>query len=329
MMFGIIVVLIFLLFFILITVVKDQKALLRIAQGFLILILGGLAVMGILAIFTGSYEALSGACSLKQLLIQVGAGLLFIVCGGVPLYVFFISREVSRKRFERRKKQYPDAPWMWVKHWSKKRIVYVSKGPTAFVWFVLLGMVAGLAFVSYMNREVILSKIKSHDLELILFFLILSLIFLVGFSYAISLLRGHFKFGNSLFEMSTYPGILGGELAGTIHTNMKNVPKKGFDLELRCGYIDVTSQAGKRLRNTDRTVNVWEAKRKVRLEEVTLGPQGVAIPVSFSLPPDAQESDAWSPDKRIVWTLSASSSLEGVSYFSSFDVPVFKTRAMV
>jgi len=326
-MFGLIVVSIFIVFFILMIVVKDQKVLLKIAKGFLIIVLGGLAVMGVLAIFTGIYEALGGECSLKQLLIQVGTGLLFIIFGGVPLYVFFVAREVSLRRFERRKKQYPDAPWMWVNQWSKKRILYASKGPTVLVWFVLLGMVSGLTFVSYMNREAILSKIKSHDLELIVFSIILFLILLAGFSYAISLLRGHFKFGNSFFEMSTHPGIIGGELAGTIQTTMKNIPEKGFDLVLQCGYIDLTSQAGKRIGNTDRTVNIWEAKKTVRLEELTMGPQGVSIPVSFSIPPDAQESDAWS-SKRIVWTLSAFSSLEGVSYFSSFDVPVFKTKPM-
>jgi hypothetical protein len=135
------------------------------------------------------------------------------------------------------------------------------------------------------------------------------------------------KSGKSIFEMTTYPGIIGGELAGRVQTHMKNIPGKGFDLELQCRLIDLTSQSGSQLRNIDTTVSIWEGNKKVRLEEVSLGPEGVSFPVSFSIPADALESDAWSWDKRVVWTLSAFSSLGGAEYLSQFIVPVFKTRS--
>lgn len=322
-MFGFIVFFIFILFFILIIVVKDKAVLLKIVKAFIVTIFGGFVVMGMLAILTGISETLNGNSGLNQLFFQVGTGILFIAAGSVPLYVFFISREVSLRKFEKRKKQYPDTPWMWVEHWSNKRIVYLSKGPTALVWVVLTGLTTGLAFVSYVNREVILSKIKNHDLEAIAFFVILALILIPCFCYGVSLLRGHLKFGNSIFEMSTYPGVVGGELTGRILTTIRKMPEKGVDLGLRCGYRDLTSQAGKRLRNTDITKTLWETTRKARFENLSMGHQGVTIPVSFSIPANAQESDAWSPDKRIIWTLSAASTVGGVKYFSSFDVPIF------
>jgi len=224
-MFAFIVVLIFILFFVLIMVVKDEKLLLKIAKVFLIIVLGGLVVAGSLAILTGIYETLHGESDTKQLFIQMGAGIIFIAGGGFPLYLFFISREVAIKRLERRKKKYPDAPWMWVDQWSTKSIVYSGKGQISFGWFVLMVMTGGLAAVSYMNREKILSKVEESALEVIAFYSIFCFILFIGFYAVVSLLRGYLKFGKSIFEMTSYPGIIGGELTGTIQTQMKNIPE--------------------------------------------------------------------------------------------------------
>jgi len=315
---------ILILFFALIIVVKDQKALLKIAQASLIVFCGGSLVLGCLAVFTGSYEAVGNGLSPGQFFIQTAVGLLCIAFGGVPLYVFFISKAVSVKRFEWRKKRYPGAPWKWVEQWAKRSVVYESNGPVGFVWFVLLTMITGFTFVIYVNKDGIVSKFQDRDVEYIAFFIVLSFILIPVFFYAASLLREHFKSGgNSIFEMSTYPGIVGGELKGTIRTPLKKIPKDGFRLALRCGLGKLTSQSGP---NANRTVTLWEAEKNIGSDEATRGPRGVSFPVSFSIPADAQESDAWSPDKRITWTLTAFSSLEGASYYSRFDVPVFKAR---
>ena len=326
-MFGYTVVFIFILFFVLIMVVKDEKLRLKIVKSFLILVLGGLFIAGCGSIFTGMIEIFQGEMDGAQFLLQMIIGFLFMAVGGIPLYLYFISREVAIRRLERRKKKYPDAPWMWVDQWSTKSIVYSAQGPISFGWFVLLVMTAGLAAVSYVNRGKILSKVEESALEVITFYSIFCFILLAGFYALVSLLRGYLKSGKSTFEMTTYPGTIGGELAGRIQTQMKDIPEKGFDLELQCGLIDLTSQSGKRYGKTDSAVSIWEAQKKVRLEEVSLGPEGVSIPVSFSIPAEVQESDAWSWDKRIVWTLSAFSSLGGAQYLSQFDVPIFKPRS--
>lgn len=325
-MFGFIVVFIFILFFVLILTVKDEKLRSKIAKTFLILVLGSLFVAGCGSLFTGTIEVLQGETDMGQFLLQALVGLLFMAVGGIPLYLYFISREVAIRRLEKRRKKYPDAPWMWVDQWSSKKIVYSPKGPIGFGSFVLLVMTAGLAAVSYVNRGKILSKAGESPLEVVAFYSIFCLILLVGFYAVFSLLRGYLKFGKSTFEMMTYPGIIGGKLEGTIHTLIKTIPENGFDIELQCGLVNLASQAGRRLRDTRSTKSLWNANKKVRLEEVSLGAEGVSIPVSFSLPAEAQESDAWSPDKRIVWTLSAFTSLSGAQYLSQFDVPVFKAR---
>jgi len=326
-MFAFTVISIFVLFFILIIFVKDNKTLLTIAKVFLLTILGGLLVMGILAIITGVSETQSGNFDQKQFFIQLGAGLIFIAAGGYPLYLFFIANVIAQRTFERRKKQYPDAPWMWIKQWASNRIVSSSKGPVSFVWFVLLGLMGGLAFVSYINRQEIIAKAKSPDVDFMAFFLLLAIILIPCFWFASSLLRGSIKFGNSTFEMSTYPGIIGGDLAGTIHTAIKNIPEKGFQLELRCGYLDLTPRAGRKLTNTNITKILWSETKKVPRDLLSRGLYGISIPVSFSIPADAPESDGWSPDKRILWTMIATSKISEALYLSSFDVPIFLDRS--
>lgn len=314
----------FALFFILIIFVKDKKTLAKIVNVFLAIILGGLFIAGTLALLTGIFDALDGRFEMYDLLLQVIAGILFMTVGGGFFYFYFVAAELSLRRFERRQKQYPDAPWMWVDHWSNKRIVYVSINPLKFTWFVLTGLIGGLALVSYANREVILAKIQSHDTELIAFFLVLAFILIPCFAYGISLLRGHLKFGNSVFDMSTYPGVIGGKLEGAVHTRIRNIPADGFDLELRCGYQDLKSRSGNKVRETHTTRILWEATRKIPARDLFKGLYGVSVPVSFSIPVDAPESDGWSPDKRIAWTLLATASVEGARYSSVFDVPVFQ-----
>jgi hypothetical protein len=316
----------FIIFLGLIIFVKNEKLRLKVVKGFLILVLGGLVIAGGGSIFVGMLETFQGKMDEAQALLQIIMGLLFMAVGGIPLYLYFISREVDIRRLERRKKKYPDAPWMWVDHWSTKSIVYSGKGPISFGWVVLLVMTASLGAVSYVNRGKILSKLEGSGFEVIAFYSVFCLILLVGFYTVISLLRGYLKFGKSIFEMTTYPGIIGDKLVGRIQTHMREIPEKGFDLELQCGLIDLTSQVGRQLRNTEMTKSIWEANKNVRLQEVSLGPAGVSIPVSFSIPAGVPESDAWSSDKRIKWTLSAFSSVKGAQYLSQFDVPVFNAR---
>jgi hypothetical protein len=107
---GLLVFLIFILFFVLMIVIKDKTFRSKIIKVLLAIVLGGLVFAGILVLFTGIRLALHGEFGTGQLLIQIGTGLLFITGGGIPLYVFFIAKQRSAKRLERRKKEYPYAP---------------------------------------------------------------------------------------------------------------------------------------------------------------------------------------------------------------------------
>ena len=298
----------------------------KIKKVYPIIPLGSLAFLGIELLFAGIREVIHGEIEIKQFIV-IGLGLTLIAGAGVPFYLFFIAEKRAAIRLEKRKKEYPDAPWMWSDKRFEKTIVYSGTGRLVLVWFVIVVVISGFVFIPYMNRQIILAKMQGASrFEVIAFFLIVFFILAIALLMAVSYTRGQLRFGKSIFEMSTYPGIDGEKLAGTIHTRMKGIPKGGFTLELQCDVTEIVTPDGRHTRDPS-PVPVWKAKKKVPLGELNMGPQGVSVPVSFSIPADAQESDEWSSDKRVDWILSAFSSFQGRQYLSQFVVPLFKTRA--
>jgi hypothetical protein len=317
-----------LLLFAFLIVVKKKKtaSLEKIKKIYSIIPLGALAFLGAELLFAGIRETLHGEIEIKQFMI-IGLGLTLIAGAGVPFYIFFVAGKLAEIKLETRKKKYPDAPWMWGDKWLEKAIVYSGTGRLILFWFVISVVISGFVFVTYMNREIILAKMQGTSrFEVIAFFSIIFFILSISLLLVVSHSRGILKFGKSSLEMSTYPGVIGGEFAGTIRTQMRGIPKDGFTLELDCELTEIVTPDGRPVRDPY-PVSVWKAKKKIPMGELNMDYRGVSVPVSFSIPADTQESDEWSSDKRIHWMLSAFSSFEGRQYLSQFIVPVFKTRS--
>jgi len=304
----------------------QHKTLARYFKIYSVILMGVFALFGSELIFLGVEKVLSGEPGGNPWIMigLIGGGLAIIAIVGAAFYIFFIAGPRAARKFERRKTEYPGAPWMWVDRWSERRIVYSATGNLVFAWVVIPVVISGLVFVSYMNRAVILAKMQgSSRFEVIAFSLLMFFILVPGLLMAVSWTRGQLKYGKSVFEMSTYPGIIGGELAGTIYTRMKDIPKDGFKVQLMC---ELTERSRGRTTHTA-TVSLWTAERKVFMQELKMGPEGVSIPVSFSIPPTAEETDLWmSRNRKIDWMLYAFTSRKGTQYLSQFSVPVFKAR---
>ncbi len=102
--------------------------------------------------------------------------------------------------------------------------------------------------------------------------------------------------------------------------------KDGFKVQLVC---ELTETSDLPRRGSATPVPLWTSERKVLMQELKMGPEGVSIPVSFSIPPGAEETDLWwsSQDRRINWMLLAFSGRKGAQYLNQFNVPIFKARA--
>jgi len=58
-----------------------------------------------------------------------------------------------------------------------------------------------------------------------------------------------------------------------------------------------------------------------------VGGPGSSIPVAFTIPCDARETDARNPSDEIFWKLTASAALGGLDFKAAFRIPVFKTES--
>ncbi len=211
-----------------------------------------------------------------------------------------------------------ESPWMWKADWAAGRIVTSSKTAVLAVlvfavfwnlvssplWFILPGEILD----------------KGNNVALLgLLFPAVGLL-LIGWA-VLSILRWR-KFGQSVFQMASVPGVIGGQLAGVIQTSAKIRPEDGFHLLLRC-IRRITTGSGKS-RSTSETV-LWEDERIAMHELLDDQAEQSAIPVVFQIPYDCHPSDEQNLDNQTLWRLTAAAEVPGIDYVVTFDVPIFKT----
>src|SRR5208337_2523956 len=130
------------------------------------------------------------------------------------------------------------------------------------------------------------------------------------------------RFGETYFEFASLPFSPGRTLKGTIHLRFNTDARHGVDLSLCC-IRQVTTQSGEN-RTTQESV-LWQSDKNVPQELLTPGPMGDAvIPVDFSIPSDAYESNHDDPNDQVLWVLHAQADVPGVNYLDDFEVPVFR-----
>jgi hypothetical protein len=125
------------------------------------------------------------------------------------------------------------------------------------------------------------------------------------------------KYGRSVFEMTSVPGVIGGALEGNICLGQLLRPEGGCHLHLRCLRRLITG-SGKG-RSTTESV-LWET------EHETTGGMLDVIPVLFAIPPEAQSTDDANPNDQIIWRLIATAKVPGIPLQLPFDVPVFNVE---
>ncbi|MFI5113536.1 MAG: hypothetical protein ACHP7J_00225 [Terriglobales bacterium] len=139
---------------------------------------------------------------------------------------------------------------------------------------------------------------------------------------AIRLTLAYLEFGKTCFEMSSVPGVIGGDLKGLIQARFPHSPDHGVQLRLSC-VIRVTSGSGNS-RSTSESI-LWRDEASLSSGQLYPGPAGTSIPVHFRIPWDAQQTETRSPRDATVWMLEALADVPGVNYHDVFEVPVFRT----
>jgi hypothetical protein len=216
---------------------------------------------------------------------------------------------------------HPTEPWLWRPSWASRRIEDSSRGDLLGAW-IFAGLWNLVSLPSaYLGVQAALAQNKPAIFVVLLFPLVGAWLL----ARAIRITLRERKYGVSRLELSTLPGVIGHTLAGTVRANLDRLPPEGFRVELTCVRL-VTSRSGKSS-STSETI-LWQEEQSVRGEQIRdFSGMGVRIPISFSLPADAEPWDTTDSRNRVLWRLHLSAGVPGVDYDSTFEVPVFRTAA--
>ncbi len=242
--------------------------------------------------------------------VALAAGGLFTLVGAAIMWAGVHGRRKAIEEAEL-KQQHPDQPWMWRADWARGRVESDSRAGMYFSW----AFAAIWNIISWTTLVAALDEMDLADPKMLL----VALFPLVGLgllAWATTATLRHRKFGSSQLELSTRPGVIGGRLAGRIHTRLPGPPNDGVSLNLDSVRI---VRSGKHSREQ----LLWKTDKHVPASRLSRGWQGVSIPVEFQIPSDAQETSR--EGRAVFWRLSAAADLAGVDFHARFEAPVFRT----
>ena len=222
------------------------------------------------------------------------------------------------KREAELKEGHPDEPWKHKEAWATGKIVSTTKPVLVMSAIFAVFWNAISSPLWFMIPEIVENENKLALLAFMFPVVGGGLIF-----WALRNFVRYKKFGESVFEMGTLPGVIGGPLAGTIRTTVNVRPEDGFELTLSSVRVRQTG-SGKN-RSTHETV-LWQKSHVIARELLAYDLRRSAIPVSFAIPFDGKASDESNADDRIVWKLEVAAAVPGVDYHATFEVPVFETE---
>ena len=252
----------------------------------------------------------------KQGWIWLGFGVVFT---GLPLFLRLAWKRGLRKlaHMGERSAQHPDAPWLWNEDWASGSIPCANKAGLTVAWiFALVWNAISWPLATALPREL---ERGNHAALVGLLFPLLGVGMLV---WAVRSTLRWLRFGASRFEMASVPGVLGGELSGTLHVGEGVASATQFSARLQCIRRKVTGSG--KSRATHEKI-LWSEDAAIPVMALTHGPTGRMLPISFTVPYDCRPSDPLPSDDRILWRLEVRAEIPGVDYFGQFDVPVFET----
>jgi len=243
-----------------------------------------------------------------------------LVFGGVGFGLLVGSVVAGRKVAAEKQltAAHPEEPWLWKEEWATGRIKSSSKTMMRVaVVFAVFWNLLSMPLLFLLPREIFE---KENYLALLgLLFPLVGAGLIVWAAWAVARWR---KYGESVFEMATTPGVLGGSLAGVIRATKPLETREGFRLVLSC-IEKRTTGSGKKRSTTETTL--WQDERVIGRALSAPG-EPAAVPVAFALPYDQPPSTTESGRREVTWRLRVSAAVPGIDYSASFDVPVFRTE---
>jgi hypothetical protein len=245
-----------------------------------------------------------------------------LVFGGFGLGVFALTTAGyrSQAREAALRAAHPDEPWKWREDWSTGRVHSMGKAATWFFWgFAILWNLISTPLLIFLPGEII--EKENYPA-------LLGLLFpLVGIGLIVVAVRKTIqrrKYGNCLFLMERVPGILGGEVTGTVLIPRGLPAAETLALRLSC--IHMKRQRSGKGTSTSEDV-LWQTEQSVvRLSSTGEG-AAQGAPVRFRVPYDASPTGEMDDNNSIFWKLETDAAVPGVDFSTGFEIPIFKTLA--
>lgn len=273
------------------------------------------AGVGVVTGYLAISMLIEGSSDWEQVIFLSIFGLTF---GGVGFGLMFAAQWGKRKiaEDERLRGLHPDEPWLWKSEWASGRITGSSKGTMWFAWgFAIFWNLVSCPTAVFLPEEIE----KGNHLAAIGF--IFPVIGVGLLWWAVRSTIRYRKFGISILQMETLPGVIGGKLSGTVHTRLPEKPPEGVKVSLRC--VRRRESRGKNSSSSESMI--WEESRTLGSEHLYRGREGIDVPVEFHIPYDNQSSDDSDRYNKIIWRVGVSAGVSGVDFETQFEVPVFKT----
>jgi len=241
----------------------------------------------------------------------------FVIVGSGLVYAAVAGMRKLREQSALQQSN-PGSPWLWRKDWAASRAESRNRNSAAMLWFVAI--FANLIVISVAAANLPKLWGTSDPKALFVLGFCFAGLILLGAAVRASLRRK--RFGETYFEFAALPFSPGRALKGTIHLRFNTSAPHGIDLSLACVRQVITGSDKER--NTMESI-LWQADKNIPQEYLAPGPTGNAqIPVDFTIPSDAYESNHDHPDDQVLWLLHARADVPGVNYSDDFEVPVFR-----
>jgi hypothetical protein len=278
-------------------------------------ILAGLASLPtLLLLATGARLLLTGETERGSviLLASIVPGLFAAACAaGAWLTVLGRRRESA---LADRRARHPAEPWLWAPEWEHGRVAADRQRSLAgaLLAFAAIWNAATFAAGFLVHQKYGLLRDPAAGLTVLVF--AGAGLFLLGLAvYQLALVL---KYVPVVFEMGSFPGVLGGPVSGTVQLP-PNVPA-GAETAISLSCVRVSSGS----RSNTRTV-IWQDE--TRTHAPATGLLSILFTIPFDLPASTPQGEGGTT--RITWELSVSASVPGVDYSASFNIPVFATDA--
>ena len=248
-----------------------------------------------------------GASVFASVFALIGGGLIF-----GSWYGYWLQKEKAR-----RESANLESPWLWRQDWAASRVEGKNKSSVIGWW---VAAVLANMFSLPVSLGGISKLLSTQDPKYIFpsAFGLLGLLVLFGAIRATIRLE---RFGKTYFEMASLPFSPGSRLAGAIHIHLDTDVRRGVDLKLWCARIVVTGSGKDR---STHKMPLWEESKNIPATSLVHGPLDTIIPVEFTIPSDALQTDDDNPNDKIQWSLQVKADVPGVNYSDEFELPVFR-----